>query len=83
MDIRGRLLERGASNESGMVVNGDFRFFRSLYLPYEVAHWLYISNFTRLRAVSLRQHGFCYVYDEKPTHTPFYRNNYSHSIQPV
>jgi len=24
---------RGASNESGVVVNGDFRFFRSLYLP--------------------------------------------------
>jgi len=23
----------GASNESGVVVNGDFRFFRSLYLP--------------------------------------------------
>jgi len=24
---------RGASNESGVVENGDFRFFRSLYLP--------------------------------------------------
>jgi len=23
----------GTSNESGVVVNGDFRFFRSLYLP--------------------------------------------------
>jgi len=24
---------RGASNESGVVENGDFRLFRSLYLP--------------------------------------------------
>ena len=32
----------------------------SLYLPYEVPHWLYISKFTRLRAVSRRQHGSCY-----------------------
>jgi len=24
---------RGASNESGVVVNGDFRLFRSVYVP--------------------------------------------------
>ena len=33
MDIREGLLDMGTSNESGVVVNGDFRFFRSLYLP--------------------------------------------------
>ena len=34
MDIRGgSLYGEGASNECGVVVNGDFRFFRSLYLP--------------------------------------------------
>ena len=44
MDIPGGSLDRGhqisvgfaregASNESGVVVNGDFRFFRLLYLP--------------------------------------------------
>jgi len=32
---------------------------RSLCLPYEVPHWPYISKFTRLRAVSRRQHGSC------------------------
>ena len=51
MDIRGGLLERGA-NGSGVVVNGDFRFFRSLYLPnlhiqghnyYIVLLWLFID----------------------------------------
>jgi len=29
-------------------------------LPYEIPHWLYISKFTRLRAVSRRQHGYCF-----------------------
>ena len=29
-DIRGGSLERGSSNESGVVENGDFRFIRSL-----------------------------------------------------
>ena len=38
MDIRGGFAGKGASNESGVVVNDDFRFddfrfFRSLYLP--------------------------------------------------
>ena len=32
-DIRGGFAGDGASNESGVVENGDFRFFRSLYLP--------------------------------------------------
>ena len=30
---RGRQMSEGASNECGVVVNGDFRFLRSLYLP--------------------------------------------------
>jgi len=46
------------SSESAVIENASF-FFRSLYLPYEVHHWLYISKFTRLRAVSRRQHGSC------------------------
>ena len=29
---------RGASNECGVIVNGDFRFFRSLYLPNHHIH---------------------------------------------
>ena len=41
------------SNASAVVENGSF-LFRSLYLPYEVPHWLYMSKFTRLRA----SHGF-------------------------
>ena len=36
--------------------NASF-LLRSLYLRYEVPHWLYTSKFTLLRAVSLRQHG--------------------------
>jgi len=28
--------------------------------PHEVPHWLYMSKFTRLRAVSSRQHGSCF-----------------------
>ena len=40
VDIRGGLLERGA-NGSGVVVNGDFRLFRSLYLPIQ-GHNYYI-----------------------------------------
>jgi len=38
------LLERGASNESGVVVNGDIHFFRPLYLPnlYSQVHNHYI-----------------------------------------
>jgi len=40
------------SNESAVVENASF-LLRSLYL-YEVAHWLYLSKFTRLRAVTLR-----------------------------
>jgi len=28
----------GAPNESGVVVNGDFRSFRSLYLPFQSSH---------------------------------------------
>jgi len=43
---------------SAVVENVTF-LCRSLYLPYEVPHWLYISKFTRLRAVSRRQHGSC------------------------
>jgi len=37
------------SNESAVVENAIF-LCRSLYLPYEVPHWLYKSKFTRLRA---------------------------------
>jgi len=33
MDIRGAFAGEGASNECGGDVNGDFHFFRSLYLP--------------------------------------------------
>jgi len=33
-DIRKGSLEMGASNESGVVQNGDFRFFRSLSFKY-------------------------------------------------
>jgi len=32
VDIREGSLENGGSNESGVVENGDFRFFRSSYL---------------------------------------------------
>jgi len=46
------------SNASAVVENATF-LFRSLYLPHEVYHWLYISKFTRLRAVYRRQHGSC------------------------
>jgi len=52
------------SNASAVVENASF-LFRSLYLPYEVPHWIYISKFTRLffiRTVSRRQHGSCYIY---------------------
>ena len=49
------------SNESAVVENASF-FFRSLCLPYEVRHWLYISKFTRLRAVFRRQHGSCFLW---------------------
>jgi len=50
------------SNESEVVENANF-LLRSLYLLYEVPSWLYISKFSRLRAVSLRQHGslVCFV----------------------
>jgi len=41
------------SNESAVAENASF-LFRSLYLPYAVHHWLYISKFTWLRAVSRR-----------------------------
>ena len=44
------------SNESAVVETASL-LCRSLYRPYEVPHWLYISKFTRLRAVSRRQHG--------------------------
>jgi len=47
------------SNESGVVENASFSPSIAIYLPYEVPHWLYISKFTRLRAVSRRQHGSC------------------------
>ena len=33
--------------------------FAIAQLSHEVPHWLYISKFTRLRAVSRRQHGSC------------------------
>jgi len=33
--------------------------FAIAQLSHEVPHWLYISKFTRLRAVSWRQHGSC------------------------
>ena len=46
------------SNASAFVENASF-LFRSLYLPHEVPHWLYISKFTRLRTVFRRQHGSC------------------------
>ena len=46
------------SNASAVVENASF-LFRSLYLPYEIPHWLYISKFTRLRTVFRRQHGSC------------------------
>ena len=63
----------GVNYESAVVENASF-LLRSLYLPnffilykgkknmtlqYEVPHWLYISKFTRLCAVSWRQHGSC------------------------
>jgi len=35
--------------------------FAIAQLSHEVPHWLYISKFTRLRAVSRRQHGSCPV----------------------
>jgi len=38
------------SYDSAVVENATF-LLRSLYLPYEVSYWLYISKFTRLRAV--------------------------------
>ena len=43
----------GLSNESADVENAIL-FLRSLCLPHYVSHWLYVSKFTRLRAVSLR-----------------------------
>jgi len=48
------------SNENAVVESASF-LFRSLYLPHEVRHWLYISKFTRLRAVSWRQQGSYYL----------------------
>ena len=49
------------------VRSSKMRFFcRSQYLPYEVPHWLYISKFTRLRAVSRRQHGSCISLSASP-----------------
>jgi len=41
------------SNESAVIENSNFLCL-SQYLLYEVPHWLYISKFTRLRAVSQR-----------------------------
>ena len=35
--------------------------FAIAQLSHEVPHWLYISKFTRLRAVSRRQHGSCSI----------------------
>jgi len=46
------------SNESAVIENASF-LHRSQYVPYEVPRRLYISKFTRLRAVSRRQHGSC------------------------
>jgi len=55
VDIRGGLLEsgEGASNEIGVVVNGDFRLFSSLYLPnlYIQGHTYYIVLCSLLVAV--------------------------------
>jgi len=62
-DIRSGSLMRWCQITSAVVENASF-LFRSLglYLPYEVPHWLYISKFTRLRMVSWRQHGSCFMY---------------------
>jgi len=48
------------SNESAVGENVSF-VFRSLSLSQEVPHMLYIPKFTRLRAVSRRQHGSCFI----------------------
>ena len=59
-DIRRGSLPAGevVSNENAVVENASF-LLRSLYLPYEAPLWLYISKFTRIRAVYLLQHGSC------------------------
>ena len=59
-DIRRRSLVRWCQMRVRALVENASFLLRSLYLPYEVPHWLYISKFTRLRAVSRRQHGSCY-----------------------
>lgn len=46
------------SNKSVDIENASFLCL-SQYLPYEVPHWLYISKFTRLLAVSRLEHGSC------------------------
>ena len=46
-DIRKGSLEMGASNESGVVQNGDFRFFRSLsseHFTYMAVIWKQLSS---------------------------------------
>jgi len=50
----------GASNESGVVVNGDFRFFRPLYLPnlYIQGHNHYIMLCSHLVALHWHQTGW-------------------------
>jgi len=51
---------RGASNESGVVVNGDFRFFRSLYLPnlHIQGHNYYIVLCSPLVALRWHRNGW-------------------------
>jgi len=64
-DIRFMRLCRYSSGFAGEVVwnkecgRRKCELLRALYLRYEASHWLYISKFTRLRAVSRRQHGCC------------------------
>jgi len=57
MDIRGGSLE---SYESGVVVNGDFRFFCSLYLPnlHIRGHNYYIVLCSPLVALHLHRNGW-------------------------
>ena len=51
---------QGASNESGVVVNGDFRFFRSIYLPnlHIQGHKYYIVLCSPLVTLHLRRYGW-------------------------
>ena len=60
VDIRGGLLER-ASNVSGIVVNGDFRYFRSLYLwnLHIQGHSYYYEGVSNT-ITQLRFPGFCF-----------------------